>query len=700
MNSEVGQFEGADPLPDLQLAERFLEWLAPGEQQFTFYTFDDDKTRKDVTLAKDLHGTLAEHAAELERLNRQGAAVCVVAHVTDGQGRKTENVREYRGAHWADIEHPYDPSWAEHTKPHAILISSDQGFYPFWKFEDNPPSASEWQKTQRDLQTAFEGDSADTAVKGPRLPGFYHRKKCVAKAGKLPRDGVPRMVRFEVQRPETAGRHAFAEDAAKLAARTRAFLASREKQQSSARAEMGDKYEPNEKEARELLTFIDAEHYHTWINVGMALKSEFGDDGFDIWDEWSQTAGNYEDRGTRARWPGFGDKVKYNSLCWLAKEGGADLAAIARKHGKARETGKERGKARDLSDKLLGLDDISPTLENRYLVKGLIDRGAASVLYGAPNTGKTFLALDLALHVAAGAEWHGRKVPDGERHAGSVLYVAAEGGFGITNRISAFKKKHPEIAARADGRFFLLTDRPNVGTGEGATEISNAIMKRAGEGEKIALIVIDTLSRTMGGGDENSPQGMGLYVFNVDEIRAATGAHVMVIHHSGKDVSRGARGHNNLLGGVDTEFCLERHKDDNEVIVVKNDKQRDRKKAKEIGYKLEDVHLGFDEDGEEVHSAVIEPVDLADYAAGIAGAGLTPTEVNALACLRAVQRAKGVSDVTVGEWRAECRVFPISGARDPKDQNKAFRRAREGLASKGVIVVGGDKEGDRVSECI
>ena len=82
------------------------------------------------------------------------------------------------------------------------------------------------------------------------------------------------------------------------------------------------------------------------------------------------------------------------------------------------------GRASDLSLALKPLHAIKPVLSNRYLVKGWLDRGAASVVYGESNVGKTFFALDLALHVAAAMDWHGCKISPNQSRVGDVVYVA------------------------------------------------------------------------------------------------------------------------------------------------------------------------------------------------------------------------------------------------------------------------------------
>lgn len=114
------------------------------------------------------------------------------------------------------------------------------------------------------------------------------------------------------------------------------------------------------------------------------------------------------------------------------------------------------GRAGDLACAMIPMSRVKPVLRSRYLVKGWLDRGAMSVVYGESNVGKTFLALDLATHVAAGLDWHGHRVPTGEKWAGPVLYIASEGGTGIRNRLDAMRREKPELDG--DNLVLLPTD--------------------------------------------------------------------------------------------------------------------------------------------------------------------------------------------------------------------------------------------------
>lgn len=183
----------------------------------------------------------------------------------------------------------------------------------------------------------------------------------------------------------------------------------------------------------------------------------------------------------------------------------------------------------------------------REIVQGVLTAGAMSVMYGESNSGKSYLATHLAFCMSRGVPWLGRKV---ER--GAVIYVAGEGAASIRRRIRA----HEEHFGCKVGPFGLIPHALSLLDGSGDVDalIDLIAACQSEVGEEVLLIVVDTLARAMPGGNENSPEDMGRLVAAGDRIREKTGAHVLWIHHSGKDQAKGARGHSSLRAALDTEL--------------------------------------------------------------------------------------------------------------------------------------------------
>jgi len=250
------------------------------------------------------------------------------------------------------------------------------------------------------------------------------------------------------------------------------------------------------------------------------------------------------------------------------------------------------------------LKDAEPVLTSSYLIKGWLGRGQMSVVYGPSNVGKSFFCLDMALCVSASVEWQGSKVK-----GGPVLYLATEGGNAFQSRCVALRKQygitHAPLAVRPSPVDLLRPESDLAGLIELCKSIEADI------GEPLSMIVIDTLSRAMAGGDENGPTDMTSFIANADALRDVTGAHIMIVHHSGKDTAKGARGHSSLRAATDTEIELEV---EDKLRTATATKQRDLEPQEPFVFALKVHELGKDEDGDAVTTCTIEQADADDVA--------------------------------------------------------------------------------------
>jgi hypothetical protein len=250
---------------------------------------------------------------------------------------------------------------------------------------------------------------------------------------------------------------------------------------------------------------------------------------------------------------------------------------------------------------LIWLSEVQPVLAQAYIVRDLIAAGSAVLHYGDSNSGKTFFMLDLCLHIAAGRPWRDHRV-----QPGLVVYVAAEGGHGIRNRLAAYRQAAPWTKGAS---FAVLPQNvdlldPLADTGP-LIEVIRAAEETAGQ--KTAAIVLDTLARVMVGGNENDSRDMSGFIANVDRIRAETGAAVLIVHHAGKDATKGARGHSSLRAAVDTEILVEGLDGTRTATVCK---QRDMPSGQVYAFTLEPVTVGTDaEDGTPITSCVVAVTD-------------------------------------------------------------------------------------------
>lgn len=244
---------------------------------------------------------------------------------------------------------------------------------------------------------------------------------------------------------------------------------------------------------------------------------------------------------------------------------------------------------------LVDADDIEPDLE-AGLVDGLLARKAVSVFYGSSSAGKTFVVVDLSCRIASGQPWYGMEV-----EPGLVIYVAAENPRSVEHRVWAWMRHH-----KVEHLPLIVVKSPiNFNDGDA---IDLAMQLREAELDPV-LIVVDTLARAMVG-DENTSEGMGPFIRACDLLRDAFDCHVLIVHHTGKDQHRGARGHSSLRAAVDTEVELEKDKGSLQGSFLIS-KARDGKLEGSIyGYELQDVELGKNSKDRTITTAVSTPFNL------------------------------------------------------------------------------------------
>jgi len=226
----------------------------------------------------------------------------------------------------------------------------------------------------------------------------------------------------------------------------------------------------------------------------------------------------------------------------------------------------------------------------------LLPTDSFACIYGPSGSFKSFLALSLCCHVAAGLQWDGRSV-----EKGSVLYVAGEGGIGVSRRVRAWEQKY----GRASLNTFARVDSPVFPADplqvKELVKACKEIEERTGEPMK--LIVVDTLARCYGGNDENSAKDMGAFIKGCDQIRKQTGATLLVVHHTGKNAENGARGSSALRAALDVEILVTR--ETNFSVMVECTKMKDAEQPSGLAFDLDTVHVTTDEENQIVTSLAL-----------------------------------------------------------------------------------------------
>jgi RecA-family ATPase len=239
-------------------------------------------------------------------------------------------------------------------------------------------------------------------------------------------------------------------------------------------------------------------------------------------------------------------------------------------------------------------DDIEDNVKKEWVVEGFIAAGEFTYAVGKPGSGKSAIFTDAVCHVGAGMEWHGRKTKKG-----LVVYLAAERGKVTRRRMIAFRKHH-EVSGVA------------VAAIEGAVDLTNGLADAVALAERIielgkswclppVWIIVDTLSRTFGGADQNKAQDMGKFIRAVDTIIEKTGAHVTIIHHTPWEQDR-AKGAIDLDGAVDASFLV---RNNNGRYTLRCDGGNDQEEGLITAYTMKSVEVGTDENGKATDAPVV-----------------------------------------------------------------------------------------------
>lgn len=324
--------------------------------------------------------------------------------------------------------------------------------------------------------------------------------------------------------------------------------------------------------------------------------------------------------------------------------------------------------------KLLTAGAVSRLSGIKWRIKGVIPESGVAAIFGPSGSGKSFLALDLAMSVAKGTSWFGHRTKDCP-----VVYVCLEGEAGLSNRVNAYK-----TTAQSGGKVHFLTQSCSLLVSRDVKDLAEAILEQqAAEG----VVVIDTLNRAAPGMDENSSADMGKVIAATKTLQNLVGGLVMLVHHTGKDAAKGMRGHSSLFAALDAAIEVKRTGDLREWSIAKS---KDGEDGKAHQFKLHVVCMGMDDDGDLISSCVINPVE--GSGARLEKPLSTAQRQGMESFMAAASASIGANNRTVqahvDQWRIE--FNRLSTADNPEAKRKAFNRVRGQLVEMGKLIVRND----------
>jgi len=329
-----------------------------------------------------------------------------------------------------------------------------------------------------------------------------------------------------------------------------------------------------------------------------------------------------------------------------------------------------------------------PTL--KWLIKGYLPPEGLGFLIAAPATGKTFLAIDWFCHIACGIPWWGKSVKQG-----GVVVIAGEGHFGLRRRLKAWGINK---GIDMDDKPIVVSDvAASLTDSDSVKAVMEAIDLSLTQLESVDIIVIDTLHRNLGGGDENSSEDMGVYFTYLDELRAKYGCFVLTVHHTGHGEQGRARGSSSIKAAIDVEYIISKS---GEVANVSCQKMKDGEKPKAFDFTLSEVTLPWlDEEGEAETSVVVVVSEAAVSSGKEKKLSAQVMVVFKALCTLTIEAKNKAKDEEVDEWMVDVGIENAAWKEqaytkltqdNEGSKQKAFNRGKNALIAAGFVDVKND----------
>lgn len=243
---------------------------------------------------------------------------------------------------------------------------------------------------------------------------------------------------------------------------------------------------------------------------------------------------------------------------------------------------------------LLSDADLCKLPPLQWRIKKVLPETGLAAVFGASGSGKSFAVIDMTQSMAAGRDWFGYK-----SKPCNVVHCALEGEGGIAGRVAAYRIRH---GATAQNIRYLVKPFSLLESGD-INDLAQAIKANWQSAE---AVILDTLNRAAPGADENDSKSMGQIIAAAKELQTLIGGLVVLVHHTGKDASKGLRGHSSLHAALDVAIEVRRDGDRREWLIAKS---KDGEDGEAHPFKLDVVELGTDEDGEPITSCVVHPLE-------------------------------------------------------------------------------------------
>jgi hypothetical protein len=428
--------------------------------------------------------------------------------------------------------------------------------------------------------------------------------------------------------------------------------------------------------------------YDRWLEVGMGLYHETDGEGYETWRTWSEQSDKHDERMMKRKWQSFdrddGSVITFRSILKRArtKSASADVPSVT---------------PAKTDDNQWLLHKYNRNNQSRepvhWLIKGVIESHHTAFMFGPSGSGKSHVALDMAMSIVTASDFHDHPV----RGAGPVVFFCGEGYRGFQRRVDAYHQYHE---LESDG-LYLYDNVILVGDGA-KSDITRRLVSEMMT-IKPAMIVIDTFARATAGMDENSAQDMGAAVAFLEKIKRKLNCALLIIHHTGVGDKSRMRGSSTLKAAADVEMSVIKS---GRQVLLTNTKNKDEVEFQPIQLAIQPVNLQdlktseplVDADGDQVTAAIVIEND------DLAGKGPPPADTSSQLLWTVLQDLKALGQEIVimdpvlvqtmgldapGEGFQKELVRDEFNARDPADnpatKRKHLSRAIDKLSESGHI---------------
>ena len=323
-----------------------------------------------------------------------------------------------------------------------------------------------------------------------------------------------------------------------------------------------------------------------------------------------------------------------------------------------------------------------------WQIRDHMELNSIGMIFGAPASGKSFLAMDMAYCIAAGIDWNGNRTKQGK-----VVYVAGEGHAGLGKRFKALDHKYQSKA----NDIFVSNMPIRVLDQKDVEAVYQEIVSVC---PKPSLMIIDTLHSNFGDGDENSSRDIAKFLQHLQTLKKALNCSILLVHHTGHSSADRGRGSSAIKAALDVEYKV---KNVSGLVTVDCTKSKEFEPPSSMAFNIvsQPIQGWSDQDGNQISSAYLESAACVPQSrqptisqqdqlvldalkSAVSSKGVVPS-AQAIGLFPALRGKKYVS---LDDWRAEAytQMDNANGtSKNPDTNRKAFSRAKNKLIGSNTI---------------